>query len=185
MADHFSQMKENPMLTFPNFLSLLRLPLALLFFQENPTIRAIAIALAMASDGLDGYYARKYQQASRFGTLLDPLMDKLFVFIALAVFIHEQRLTTIEASAMICRDFSVVLFGLYLAVTGRLNSYQCRAIICGKITTALQFSLFLALTFNLAIPPAFYFIFVLLGILALVELYLKRLQTASLAEKEL
>jgi len=162
------------MMTIPNILSILRIPLALLFFQSNPVFRVMAILLAMASDGLDGYIARKYHQISKLGTILDPLTDKLFVFVALAVLISEQRLTLWEASAMICRDFSVILFGIYLTITGKLSQYTFRSIVCGKVTTTFQFAVLLALTVEYSVPTYAYGIFILLGLLALGELFLER-----------
>ena len=59
-------------LTIPNLISLLRIPLAILFLKGGVLVRAVAIILAMLSDGLDGYYARRYSQCSKIGTLLDP-----------------------------------------------------------------------------------------------------------------
>jgi phosphatidylglycerophosphate synthase len=159
------------MLTIPNLITLLRLPLALVFLQDNVLLRALALILAMASDALDGYIARQYGRTSRLGTLLDPLMDKFFVLLVLGVFYFEQRLSLWQASTMLSRDLAVVLFGIYLVVKGTLRTYQFRAIWCGKITTLLQFSVLLGLTFHVVIPSVVYFSFIFLGFLALRELY--------------
>lgn len=159
------------MLTIPNFISLLRLPLALIFLQDNVVFRVIALLLAMVSDVLDGYIARKYKEISRLGTLLDPLMDKFFVFVALGILLTEHRLTLWEAATMLCRDFAVILFGFYLAWKGALKAYQFRAIVCGKITTFLQFMVMLGLTLQLTLPPMVFSTFIILGLLALGELY--------------
>src|ERR1700761_9544100 len=104
------------MLTIPNLISLLRLPLALVFLQDNVFFRALALLLAMASDALDGYVARRYKETSRLGSVLDPLMDKFFVFFIMGVFYFEHRLSLWEAGTMLCRDISVILFGCYLAI---------------------------------------------------------------------
>ncbi len=162
------------MFTIPNFLSLLRIPLALLFIKQNVLVRTISVILAMFSDGLDGYVARRFGSMSRFGTLLDPLMDRFFVFFIMAIFISENQLSLIDASALICRDFSVMLFGLYLVFTGKLSTFRFRAIWCGKITTSLQFLVLLGLTFQMQIPEFVYSIFIILGVLALFELYLSK-----------
>src|SRR5262245_30373915 len=122
------------MFTLPNFISLIRLPLAFIFLQENPFYRALAIILALFTDFLDWFVARRYRLVNRFGTLLDPMMDKFFVFFVLSTLIKENRLSWSEAAFLICRDFSVILYGLYLAFRGRLLNYQFRAIWCGKIT---------------------------------------------------
>jgi CDP-diacylglycerol---glycerol-3-phosphate 3-phosphatidyltransferase len=162
------------MITLPNCLSILRLPLALAFLQENVAYRILAIVLAMVSDWLDGYFARKYSLSSRLGTLLDPLMDKFFVFFVLEILINENRLTLLQAATMICRDFSVILFGFYLTWKGNLGKYQFRAIWCGKVTTFMQFTVLLGLTFRVAFPPWIFAIFIVLGLLALIELYTTR-----------
>jgi CDP-diacylglycerol---glycerol-3-phosphate 3-phosphatidyltransferase len=159
------------MFTLPNLLSLMRLPLAFVFLQANPYYRAMAIVLALITDGLDGYVARRYNLVNRIGTLLDPLMDKFFVFFALSVLIHEQSLSWKEACMLICRDFSVIIYGCYLALRGRLLSYRFRAIWCGKVTTVLQLLVLFGLTFHVPFPSYTYGIFILLGVLALVELY--------------
>ena len=158
-------------LTFSNFLSLLRGPLALLFIFENPYYRALAIILAMATDGLDGYLARKYHKTSQIGAFLDPLMDKFFVFFAVSMLILEGDLRLWEAIALISRDFAVLIFGLYLALQGTWSNFQFRSIWSGKITTTLQFFVLLGLTFQLTIPLYIFWCFIVLGILALFELY--------------
>jgi CDP-diacylglycerol--glycerol-3-phosphate 3-phosphatidyltransferase len=158
------------MMTLPNLITLLRFPLALAFFQENPWYRAIAIFLAMISDSLDGYLARRYGKMSRLGTILDPLADKLFVLCALSVFLYEGRLQIWEALTMLSRDFSVLLFGLYLKCKGDYTRYRFRAIWCGKIMTALQFMVLLGLVFGFAFPPFVFLVFLLIGAAALIEL---------------
>lgn len=137
-------------------------------------LRAAALILAMISDGLDGYIARRYGMVSRLGTILDPIMDKFFVLFALIVLISENRLTLPEAGILISRDFAVVLFGFYLFFNGRLASYRFRAIWCGKLSTALQFIFLLGLTFHIQFPPYVFSAFIILGVLALVELYYNR-----------
>jgi CDP-diacylglycerol---glycerol-3-phosphate 3-phosphatidyltransferase len=162
------------MFTLPNFITLLRFPLALVFLQDNPFYRAIAILMAMLSDGLDGYIARRYGKISRVGTFIDPLADKIFVLFALGALLNENRLFFWEAAAMLCRDFSVVLFGIYLGLKGTLSQYQFRAIFCGKVMTALQFFVLFGLIFQVHFPAGVFILFIGIGLAALVELYLSR-----------
>ena len=162
------------MLSLPNLFSLMRFPLAFCFLQGNTVVRFIAITLALMSDGLDGYLARRYNACSRLGTILDPLMDKFFVFVVLFALMNEDRITLLQVGALICRDFSVVLFGVYLALTGKLANYQFRAIWCGKISTCLQFIVLLGLTLNVVFPSSIFILFIILGVLALGELYFVR-----------
>lgn len=159
-------------MTLPNLISFSRIPLAFLFLQENTTWRLLAIVLAVFSDGLDGYLARRQGLSSKFGTLLDPSADKFFVIFVAGILIHEGALTFWQALALACRDISVLLFGIYLILRKRFVKYQFRAIWCGKITTLLQFFILFGLTLRIAIPASLYIVFILLGLLSLVELAL-------------
>jgi cardiolipin synthase len=68
-------------LTVPNLLSILRLllvPVFLVLILTERTYWAIAVLiLASATDFLDGKIARKYNQITRLGQLLDPAADRL------------------------------------------------------------------------------------------------------------
>lgn len=158
--------------TLSNGLSVLRIPLALVFLIESPLVRCLAIFFAMVTDVLDGYLARRYRQTSQFGAVLDPLMDKFFAGFAFIVLLTEGRLNYAELAALVCRDIAVILFGCYLFVSGHLAGYRFRAIWCGKITTSLQFFVLMALTLGYVVPSMIYGTFVALGVFALIELYL-------------
>lgn len=158
-------------LTLTNSITLLRGFLVLSFLSDNPIYRCMGVLIAMISDGLDGYLARRWKMTTPFGAFLDPLMDKFFVAIITLVFIHENRLQVWEAAALISRDFAILLFGVYLAVKGSWSNFQFRSIWAGKITTTFQFFILLGLIFNLAIPPFIFYFFIVLGFLALIELY--------------
>jgi CDP-diacylglycerol--glycerol-3-phosphate 3-phosphatidyltransferase len=159
------------MLSLHNSLSFLRAPLAFLFLIENTTLRIVAILLAMLTDSIDGYLARRHKAVTRFGAILDPAMDKFFVFFALTVLFLEGRLELWQGCAMISRDFFLLLFGLYLSLTGHWESYRFTAIRWGKVTTALQFLVLVGLTLGIHFPSYFYGIFVLFGLLAFIELW--------------
>lgn len=76
---------------FPNQLTLARIVLSLALFVFLPlgwyrTSIALFI-VTVATDWLDGYWARKYQQITQFGRVVDPFADKLLIcgtFILLA-----------------------------------------------------------------------------------------------------
>jgi CDP-diacylglycerol--glycerol-3-phosphate 3-phosphatidyltransferase len=159
-------------LTFSNFLSVLRGSLAFVFLLDNPLYRCLAIFLAMLTDCLDGYLARRWNRTSRLGVILDPLMDKFFVFFIVSVFMREQRLQTWQALAFISRDFAVILFGAYLKLKGSWTNFKFRSIYAGKVTTAIQFFVLLALTLQLYVTPYLFFCFIALGFVALIELCL-------------
>ncbi len=159
------------MFNLSNSLSLLRAPLALVFLVESSTLRLMAIILAMLTDSIDGYLARKAKTTSRFGAVLDPAMDKFFVFFVLGILFTENKIELWQALMMVSRDFALCLFGLYLSLSGLWQTYEFRAIRWGKITTALQFVGLIALTLNYAMPLYFYYSFVAFAIFGLYELF--------------
>ena len=167
------------MLSLSNSLSFLRAPLAFLFLIENTTLRIVAIVLAMLTDSIDGYLARRRQSVTRFGAILDPAMDKLFVLFTLSVLFSESRLELWQGCSMISRDFFLCLFGLYLSLSGHWASYKFTAIRWGKVTTALQFLVLIGLTLGVIFPTWFYGIFILFGMLAFIELWQIRKATAQ------
>ena len=168
----------------PNFLSALRVPLAFLFLSDQPMHRILAICMAMATDGIDGYIARRYQAFTRFGATLDPLMDKFFVIFALSVMIKEQQISFLHALFMLVRDFSVLFFGLYLVLTKKWAAYQFRAIWTGKIITSLQFFILFSLALHVSVPEFVYIVFLVMGVLALYELYMTpHASSSSLARR--
>ena len=68
-------------LTIPNLLSLIRIALipvfAVLFVNENYLWAVIVLAVSGLTDFFDGKIARKFNQISALGKLLDPIADKL------------------------------------------------------------------------------------------------------------
>ena len=158
------------MLTLSNSLSFIRAPFALLFLQENTTLRLIAVILAMITDSIDGYIARRSNSVSRFGAILDPVMDKFFVYFVLSVLFLEQNIYLWEAFAMISRDFFLVIYGVYLKCTGKWKDYEFRTIRWGKITTAMQFIVLCGVTLGYVFPWYVYVTFIVFGGLAFLEL---------------
>lgn len=86
-------------LTLPNILTIARILVipffVLCFFFESETSRLLAFTLfaaASITDYLDGYLARKLNQQSALGKMLDPMADKLLVMAALVMMIADQTL---------------------------------------------------------------------------------------------
>jgi CDP-diacylglycerol--glycerol-3-phosphate 3-phosphatidyltransferase len=159
------------MFTLSNGLSFIRIPLAFLFLFENAWIRILAIFLAMFTDSIDGYVARKNHSVTRFGVILDPISDKFFVYSALFTLFVEGKLAGWEAAAMLTRDFFLCLFVLFLIKQGKLSTFTVRSILWGKVTTALQFIVLICLILGLSFPWYIYALFVGVGFLAFYELF--------------
>ncbi|HAN71130.1 MAG TPA: CDP-diacylglycerol--glycerol-3-phosphate 3-phosphatidyltransferase [Actinobacteria bacterium] len=75
---------ESRIVTWPNAISALRLlgvPLFLwlLLAEQADALAFVVLAVAGATDWLDGYLARRLNQRTRLGVLLDPLVDRLYI----------------------------------------------------------------------------------------------------------
>ena len=116
------------MLNLPNSLTIARivliLPFALLFFTEGVTARWWALVLfviAALTDWLDGYLARRLNQGSAFGRMLDPIADKLLVLAALMLLVATGAIAgwSIGAALIILlREIAVSGFREHLGPLG-------------------------------------------------------------------
>lgn len=168
------------LLTLPNGLSLSRIFLAAAFFQEGVALRLIAIVLAIVSDVLDGFFARKLKMDSAFGVLLDPIADRLFVAIAAFTLLLEGALLPWQIAAFFMRDLGIAFFGLSLLFKKR--RFDFRALITGKAATSIQLIILLALTLQFQVPSFFFLALVVLGPLAFIELFVAGKKTESAKE---
>jgi cardiolipin synthase len=73
--------------TLPNLLSMLRLLLVPVFFVmillQLDAWAILVMAVASITDYLDGYFARRLNQVTRLGQLLDPAADRLYILAAI------------------------------------------------------------------------------------------------------
>ena len=108
--------------------------------QEWQRWCAVALFLiAAASDGVDGYIARRYNQRSRLGVILDPIADKgllLAAIITLSVSNWRFELPVWFPVLVIARDVIVVAGAVALHMLN--GSVRVKPSWPGKIATVLQ-----------------------------------------------
>ena len=85
-------------LTIPNLISVIRIALiplfAYLFYNDEKIMAVVVLALSGLSDTFDGQIARKFNQISALGKVLDPVADKLTqITIAVMLFIDFKTAT--------------------------------------------------------------------------------------------
>ena len=105
--------------TIPNILSGLRLMGVPVFFwlivgPENDGLALLILIVSSFTDWLDGYLARRLNQFSRLGELLDPLADRLYVVAALAALYIRDLLPLWVVVALVLRDVLMSLLLIYL-----------------------------------------------------------------------
>jgi CDP-diacylglycerol--glycerol-3-phosphate 3-phosphatidyltransferase len=106
--------------------------------------RALAIAsfgLAAACDGVDGFVARRFNQRSELGAILDPLADKLLLVSGVVVlsFDHLPYLQPIPlwlTGTIIGRDILLLVGLLVIQIT--VGKVAVRPRLVGKVATVLQ-----------------------------------------------
>jgi CDP-diacylglycerol---glycerol-3-phosphate 3-phosphatidyltransferase len=103
-------------LNLPNALTLLRIlavpvvVVALLGETPNGDALAAAVfALAAATDGLDGYFARSRDAVTTFGKLMDPLADKLLITAALVSLVQMDLAPAWMVAVILGREFAVTV----------------------------------------------------------------------------
>lgn len=137
-------------MNLPNKLSLLRIILvpvvAVCFyinFDYGPLLAVVVFLLAAFTDFLDGYIARKTNQITELGKLLDPIADKLLVAVALFMATGARVLENqfipyyimdICASVIIGRELFISVFRQIAASKG----FIMQANVYGKIKTIVQ-----------------------------------------------
>lgn len=106
---------KDRVLTIPNLLSLVRLLGVPYFFwlivgPHSDGLALVVLFVSGATDWLDGYLARRLQQFSRLGELLDPLADRLYILAALAALYIRDLIPIWVVVALLGRDlFMTVL----------------------------------------------------------------------------
>ncbi len=101
----------------------------------------LSFAVAAICDGVDGYIARRYNQRSELGAILDPLADKLLLVSGIVVLTFDRRpyLESVPlwlTGTIIGRDL-LILIGMVVIHT-TVGKVAVRARIPGKIATVLQ-----------------------------------------------
>jgi CDP-diacylglycerol--glycerol-3-phosphate 3-phosphatidyltransferase len=118
--------------------------------ESERLVAAVAFMLAAALDGLDGFIARRFNQRSRLGAILDPIADKGLVTTAIVVLAHHNRSGEFPIwfpIAVIGRD-AILLIG-FLGLTKAIGRVEIRPSKIGKAATLLQIASILWLLLGL------------------------------------
>ncbi len=116
------QVVSGRILTVPNVISLLRLALvpvfAVLIVQGEDVWALTVLAVSGASDWLDGVVARRFDQVSRLGTVLDPAADRLFILVTLVALVWRDVIPVWLALVLVTRDVLLACLMPFLARRG-------------------------------------------------------------------
>lgn len=132
--------------SLPNLISMSRLALAAAFVLIGRTdVRIVLVMLALATDYLDGWLARRARSMTRTGAFVDPFADRVFVLVGVSVFLFEGTITTFEYFVMISRDLMTAFGFLVARAVPSLRPVAFHARFPGKLVTVLQLATFIAI----------------------------------------
>lgn len=138
-------MPNGTFLSIPNVLSLSRVGLAAAFIlSAQPRVRVGLIVAAALTDFLDGWLARRSKMQTRWGALLDPITDRMFVLCAVCVLLVERRITTLDYFVIISRDLMTAVGFIVAKVVTTLRPVTFRARFAGKLATSFQLATLVA-----------------------------------------
>lgn len=117
-SEHVTTSALNLRWTLSNALSLLRLFLVIpLIFTLGGGYRWATVALclgAAATDFLDGYFARRNNEISDLGKILDPLADKVFVAGTVIILLVQGALPFWFVAVVLGRDLLILIGGILI-----------------------------------------------------------------------
>ncbi len=145
---------SDKIVTVPNVLSIIRLCLVpvylVLLILEYDIAAIVVFIIAAASDCIDGQVARRTNDVSKLGQVLDPTVDRILIIVGVIGLVIVGRVPIWIFVLLIARDF------LMLCIGGNLmRKYQIRipVIFVGKVATACLFTGFVIQLLNWPIVP--------------------------------
>jgi len=124
----------------PNFISILRMiaaPITVWLILDNAILTAFWVfAVAGASDALDGFIAKKFDQETEFGKFIDPIADKALLVSVYVSLGNEGYLVTWLVILVVFRD--VLIIGGALLFQTLTQSLTMHPLAISKINTAAQ-----------------------------------------------
>lgn len=150
--------------TVPNILTVFRMVLipvfvSLLFYQRFILALSIFI-LAGLTDGLDGLLARRFDQRSQLGTILDPIADKLMLVTAFIVLTMRSVFPQPVPShlpvpfwvtvAVISRDVFIIVGAAAINIVTGFRGF--RPSLLGKVNTTVQIVAIGIIMFAASVP---------------------------------
>lgn len=110
------------MLTWPNLVTLVRLAclpwFVVLMRDGHPVAGAFVLGSLGATDWVDGWIARRFNQSSELGAVLDPIADRLVFFVGVTTAIHYEGIPPWFGGAILAREAFVALMMVVATLLG-------------------------------------------------------------------
>ncbi len=110
--------KPHTFFTIANIISLSRaflaIPIVLVLGKGKYNTAIILMAIAVVTDWIDGYAARKTNEVSTYGKALDPIADKIVAFAVLFMLVFKMDFPMWFIMVLGLRDFSITILTTHL-----------------------------------------------------------------------
>lgn len=135
--------------TVPNLISLVRLGCAplvwwLLFGADAPWSAAVLLGVLGASDWVDGWIARRFDQGSELGKVLDPTADRILLLTGVLALLVDGSVPVWYGVLVLAREVVIAVVTVSLAVAGARRIDVLWAGKAGTLATMFSLPAFLA-----------------------------------------
>ncbi len=130
-------------LNLPNTITisrmLLAIPVAIMLIKDQYKWAVYLFLVASISDLLDGFLARKLNQQTKLGSILDPLADKILINYTFVILTSQGYIPTLLFAVVLSKDI-ILVAGSTIEVLSlkNLQEIKIKASIFGKISTFFQ-----------------------------------------------
>lgn len=139
---------SSKIITIPNLLTFLRMILipvfAILLYYGYGALSLLVFFIAGLSDAIDGFVARRFNQQSDLGTILDPIADKLLITTSFIILTLPNTFSEINhlpvpfwvTASVIGRDVLIVAVALGINIMTGFTGFKPSFL--GKASTVIQ-----------------------------------------------
>ncbi|MEY2626415.1 MAG: CDP-diacylglycerol--glycerol-3-phosphate 3-phosphatidyltransferase [Actinomycetota bacterium] len=161
---HVSELfSRKSLLTWPNAITLVRLGclpvfLWLLFGRDSRLAAGVMIGCLGATDWVDGWVARRFNQTSPFGALFDPTVDRVLFIVGLWSLGIDGAVAPLVAVLILVREIGI---GLMMVVATAFGMERFPVTYLGKWATFILMFAVPALTLStsgIALEPLFFLV---------------------------
>ena len=129
----------------PSLVSWLRLPLAALFAlaANHAYVALTLLVVAAATDMIDGWYARRFGQATATGAVIDGITDKAFMATVVVTLVAANQVSLLGAMQLATRELGELPLVIWWALhhdRRQARAADPKANVVGKLCTMFQFA---------------------------------------------
>ncbi len=158
-------------MNIPNILTLVRIIIIspflyfYIFVPDNGEKIALAIFIfSGVTDIFDGYIARRFNQVTKMGTILDPLADKMMLISVFASFVIKEKIGLWIILAIACKE-TLMILGAFILYSEKGDVITAN--ILGKATTLLFYISGILMILDNSLGYSLLIVFLLLNLITL------------------